>query len=117
MIHNLNTQKGRNKYVEAMSYKEELKSKIEELTDKIDSYELEESDYSEQYDDMLDNCYEGVFDMLPSTILLRCDPIMYGIGLTEYVDSIELTEVDEYNDLVEELEELEEGLEELENED
>ena len=35
MIHNLNTQKGRNKYVEAMSNKEELKSKIEELTDKI----------------------------------------------------------------------------------
>lgn len=112
-----------NKYTEdiyklnTMSYKEELKSKIEELTDKIDSYELEESDYSEQYDDMLDDCYEGVFNILPSRILSECDPIMYNCGLTEYVDSIELTEVDEYNDLVEELEELEEELEGLENED
>lgn len=96
---------------------EELKSRIEELTDKIDSYELDESDYSEQYDDMLDDCYEGVFNILPSRILSECDPIAYGIGLTEYIDSIELTEVDEYNDLVEELEELEEELEELENED
>lgn len=94
---------------------EELKSRIEELTDKIDSYELDESDFSEEYDDMLDDCYEGVFNILPSRILSKCDPIMYGIGLTEYVDSIELTEVDEYNDLVEELEELEEELEELEN--
>ena len=97
---------------------EELKSRIEELRDKIDSYELDESDYSEQYDDMLDECYEGVFNMLPSRLsYVRCDPIMYNCGLTEYVDSIELTEVDEYNDLVEELEELEEELEELENED
>ena len=37
---------------------------------------------------MLDECYEGIFNLLPSTILERCDPIQYECGLSDYYDSM-----------------------------
>ena len=94
-----------------------IEAKNIEITDKqdeIDSFELDSSDYEDSYNDMLDECYPELFNMLPSRILEECDPIAYNCGLSDYVDSIELENSSEYNELVSELEELESELEELE---
>ena len=50
--------------------------------------EISKDDLIEIYNDMLDECYEGIFNLLPSTILERCDPIQYECGLSDYYDSM-----------------------------
>jgi len=42
----------------------------------------------EIYEDMLDECHEGVFNLLPSTILKECEPIAYHCGLNDFYDSL-----------------------------
>ena len=49
---------------------------------------IDQSTLNEMYDDMLNECYEGVFNLLPSTILEQCDPIAYNCGLNDYYDSM-----------------------------
>ena len=82
----------------------------------IDTFELNNDDYEEQYDDMLNECYPELFNMLPSRILSECDPIAYACGLNDYIDSLEFSDDENYQKLEEELEELENELEELEEE-
>ena len=93
---------------------QELNEAIEAKQHEIDTFEIDESTKEDSYIDMLDECYEGVFNIYPSTILEKCDPIAYNMGLSEYVDSLEIEEEEEYKELLEELEELETELEELE---
>jgi predicted nuclease with TOPRIM domain len=98
---------------------EVLNSKIAEINTKIDYFELDESNYEEQYRDMLNedgDVYIGGISFEPARILEEVDPIAYNCGLSDYVSSISLEEDDEYNTLVEELEELETELEEHEEE-
>lgn len=57
---------------------------------------MSENDYSrgvhEAYDDMLDSCYADVeifgVPRAPSVVFRLVDPIMYAIGLHEYVDDL-----------------------------
>lgn len=42
----------------------------------------------EMYDNMLNECYEGVFGIEPAKILEECDPIQYRCGLNDYYDSL-----------------------------
>ena len=95
---------------------EDLREQIEELQEQIDNFELDPSDYEEQYNDMLDDCYDGVFNLLPSRILSECDPIAYSCGLNDYIDSLDISDNYEYQQLENEIEELQNELEELENE-
>ena len=47
--------------------------------------ELERELHTEEdYDNMLDECYEGIFNLLPSRILSECDPIAYSCGFSDY---------------------------------
>lgn len=106
-------------YTELEQIEAAIEAKNIEITDKqseIDSFELDSSDYEDQYDDMLNDCYNEVFNILPSRILSECDPIAYSCGLNDYVDSMELSDSEEYKTLEEELEELNSELEELEEE-
>lgn len=43
---------------------------------------------TEMYDEMLDDAYDGVFNLTPSTILSECDPIAYRVGLYDFYDSL-----------------------------
>lgn len=47
-------------------------------------------DIEEQYEEMLDECYEpvkiGDMTFYASQILRNCDPVAYRIGLSEYED-------------------------------
>lgn len=49
---------------------------------------ISEEEVMERYDDMLDECYEGVFGISPSRILEECDPIQYSCGLADYYDNM-----------------------------
>lgn len=99
-----------------MYTREELETEIEQIKEDIENFQLDESDYIEQYDNMLDECYPELFGLLPSRILSECDPIQYNCGLSDYVSSLDITEDDKYKELEESLEELESELEELEEE-
>ena len=96
---------------------ENIVEKQDEINDKqseIDNFELDASDYESQYDDMLDECYPELFNMLPSRILNEMDPIMYRCGLNDYIDTLEVENDENYQALIEELEELNSELEALE---
>ena len=92
------------------------------LESQLYSFELDSDDYEEQYDDMLNDCYDEVFNILPSRILSECDPIAYSCGMDEYLDSLDVSDDPNYQELEEELanvqseiEDIEEEIEELED--
>ena len=100
---------------------EALELLIDKTQEKIDNFDVASDvrsvDLYEQYDDMLDGCYEGVFNLLPSRILSECDPVGYRCGFADYCDDLDITDFDEYQELVNELNELESELEDLEDEE
>lgn len=96
-----------------------ISAKQVEIKDKeyeINTFELDQSDYEDKYKNLLDECYEGIFGLLPSRILSDCDPVQYYCGLNNYVDSLDVSDDADYKVLETELEDLETELEELEEE-
>jgi hypothetical protein len=94
-----------------------LESEIKDLRKKLENFELDEENYSDQFDELLDEQF-GEISICgalysPSTILKEVDPINYRCSLTDFVNSFDIEETEEYKDLQEELEELEMELERL----
>ena len=60
----------------------------------LSGYELEQA-----YDEMLDECYPtfkiGYSEFYASDVLKNCDPIMYRIGLSEYIEEYLNEEADD----------------------
>ena len=97
----------------------EIENKKELIQDKqyeIDNFEIDTDEKEDQFDQLLDESNEGIFNMLPSDIMRKCDPIMYRQELLNYVDSLEVSEEQEVKEFEEELQELTDELEELEEE-
>ena len=101
-----------------------LKREEAYLIEQIDNFELDEDDYEEQYDDMLNECYDEVFGILPSRILSECDPIAYRCGMNDYLDGLDFCDDPNFCELEEELsvvqseiEDIEEEIEELEEDE
>lgn len=95
---------------------EELKSEIEKLQNQITWFEPNEEDFIESYEELLDcdgPISIGTLKYYPSEILKKCDPIAYRCGLLDYIDSIDLEEISEYQELQTKLEELKTQLNEL----
>jgi len=90
--------------------KKEIEQRIEEIKEEINT--LENNENTEEYDDMLNDCYPevkiGNMTFSPSDVLKNCDEVAYDMGLSEYND-------EKLNELNEELEELIKDLEECEN--
>jgi uncharacterized protein YlxW (UPF0749 family) len=98
---------------------ERLEGERDGMQGNIDSFELDESDYEDQYIECIDS--EGAvmvagMAFTASRILQELDPIAYNCGLTDYVDGIDKEEEDDYKELVEELESLETQIITLEEE-
>ena len=96
---------------------EDLEKLIADLENKIEYYEIDESEFEEQYIGMLDS--EGPVSVCgmefdPSRILRELDPIAYDCGLSDYC--IDLNDVEEYQELNLELEELKTELSDLQDE-
>jgi hypothetical protein len=106
-----------------MKNSETLQEQIDNLQDlardkqyEINNFEIDESTKEEQHDDMLNDCYEGIFGLTPSRILKECDPIMYNEELSNYVDSLDVSDEEEYIELQSELDEIENEIAELQDE-
>ena len=95
-----------------------LKKQIADLENKIDNFEIDEDKYDENYDEWLDEIYGeimiGNISFLPSRILKELDPIAYRCGFSDYIDSLDIEDDEEYQELQTELEEAKEELAELE---
>lgn len=95
-----------------------LKKQIADLENKIDNFEIDEDKYDENYDEGLDEIYGeimiGNISFLPSRILKELDPIAYRCGFSDYIDSLDIEDDEEYQELQTELEEVKEELAELE---
>ena len=100
--------------------KQELISEIEELKKQREFFELEGDDYSEGFDDMLDE--EGDVVILGmhycrSNVLKEVDPIAYRCCLSDYLSSLDVEDDPKYKALCEQIEELEYELELIEKEE
>ena len=105
---------------------QQIKAKIAELAQQakalqaqIDGFELDPDDYTDQYDDMLDECHGDFLGMNASYILKKMDAIAYRCGLLDYLDSLDQDEEkmdnDECLELFNQLEEIKSEIEELED--
>lgn len=106
---------------------QQIEAKIEELTaqakalqSQIDHFELDPDDYTEQYDEMLDEVHGDFLGMNASYILKKMDTTAYRCGLLDYLDGLDQDDEkmnnDECLELFEELEEIKSKIEELEDE-
>ena len=98
---------------------EGLKDLIKETENKMQNFDKSEYLTDEKYDEMLDDYYGEVnicgMTFYSSVALRELDPIAYRCGFSDFADSMDNDEFEEYTKLQEELEELQEELEELEN--
>lgn len=99
----------------------ELQSLInrrDDLKNALDEFEKIDHTSREAYDDMLDECNDeltiGRLAFAPSKVLKECDPVAYDVGFDEYVDSLDLSDFNEYTDMADELADVEAEIEELE---
>lgn len=70
----------------------ELKEQAKALQAQIDRFELDPDDYTNQYDEMLDEVNGEFMGVQASRILKEMDPTAYRCGLNDYVDSLDLDE-------------------------
>lgn len=95
----------------------DIEETLQDAIDERDRFELDESEYEDVYIEMLDeqgDIYIGNISFSPSDILSKLDPIAYRVGLSDFVDSMDVTESPEYIELEEKVEALEEEKEALE---
>jgi len=96
----------------------DLQSKARSLQYDIDNFELDVYAYEDEYCDLLDE--EDVvvcgISFSPSRILQELDPVAYSVGLSDYVDSVDVAHDSRYMDLEGEREEIEEQLSDLADE-
>jgi len=95
----------------------DIEETLQDAIDERDRFELDESEYEDVYIEMLDeqgDIYIGNISFSPSDILSKLDPIAYRLGLSDFVDSMDVTESPEYIEFEEKVEALEEEKEALE---
>ena len=98
---------------------ETIKNRIAEIKRELEYFEIDQDKHEEEYKELIDSNGPVVIcgvKYCASRILGEIDPIAYRCGLNDYVDSLDVTEDEEYKKLESELEELESELEELESE-
>lgn len=93
----------------------DLESKLKEKQAELDSFELDNDDYVESYEDMLNDCYGEFMNIQASRILKRCDEVAYRCGLNDFVDGMDKTDDPAYKAIEEEIEELENGISDIES--
>jgi prefoldin subunit 5 len=90
---------------------------LDEVQTAVDNFEIDEDNYEEQYCEMLNEDGDimiGSLRFTPSDVLNEMDPTAYSIGLSDYVDSLDIDDDPEYEKLKEDLESLEENKERTE---
>jgi chromosome segregation ATPase len=98
-----------------------LNQDLERLQADLNNFELDPDSYEDQYCEMLDDLYSEVCNALPisisaSRLILEFDPTMYRCGLNDYIDSLDVSDDQAYQDLEAEISELEDQIGNLEEE-
>lgn len=96
-----------------------LRKELEALIKEMENFEFDPYDYEEQYKEALDS--EGTvkvcgMEFEPSRILEELDPIAYRCGLLDFVDTIDIEDNPQYQELDEKREDLEAEIEDIEEE-
>jgi DNA repair exonuclease SbcCD ATPase subunit len=97
--------------------KQEIITRIEEIKEELRTFEIDQSKWEESYKDLIDESGPVMIcgmNFTASRIIEELDPIAYLCGLDDYVDSLEVSEDDDYKALEAELAELESELADLE---
>ena len=88
--------------------KHELELRIAELKRQIDIFEIDQDKHEESYKELIDEQGPVIvagMKFTASRILEELDPTAFRCGLNDYVDSLELSDDEEYQALESELEE------------
>jgi len=96
----------------------ELKDLSIDLQGRIDSFEPEQADFIDEFDELLDELGDvTILNMTygNSYVLRNVDPIAYRCALADYVANVEIENLPDYIELVEEMEELAKEIYELIN--
>ena len=100
--------------------KTEIENRIAEIKKKLYNFEIDPNKHEDSYRECIDEqgpvIVAGI-KFTASRILEELDPIAYRCGLSDYVDSLDITDDEEYKELESELAELEEELADLESEE
>lgn len=99
---------------------DELRDEIEDLQDEINTFEPDEGDFTDQYEELLDEMGDveiGNLSYSPSHVLKNVDPIAYRQGLLDYIDGLDPSEFPEVQEMEERLEELKSELMDIEEEE
>lgn len=94
-----------------------LSKRLEDLEEQIDTYEIDPDDYINEYNELLDEFNEITINGMSydaSRILEETDPTAYRCGLVDYVDTIDLGDIEEYRDLVDERDSIQDAMYEIE---
>ena len=98
----------------------ELESEIERVQGEIDAWEPDPDDYTDQYDEMLNEggpvCI-GSLEYEPAEVLKLVDPIAYRCGMNDWLDGEQKDGSIGPDELKAELAELEDELAELEDDE
>jgi len=96
-----------------------LADTLSELETQLKWFEIDESKHEDNYRNMLDKISTvqiGSLEYCASTVLEKVDPIAYRCGLSDYVDSIDVSEDEDYQALEQEIEELQGEIDDLQEE-
>lgn len=86
------------------------------IKEKMDNVEIDPENYTDQFDETLNDVHGEFMGYCASQILKEVDPIAYRCGLNDYVDSnVYKSDIEEYQDLEEDLEEVENQIDDLED--
>ena len=100
--------------------KHEIKQRIIEIKSELEHFEIDQDKHEDAYRNLIDELDGEVtvagIKFCASRILEELDPIAFRCGLTDYVDSLDVTNDEDYKALELEIESLEEELAEIEEE-
>lgn len=100
--------------------KSDLENKLDSM--KNDPAQFFEDEIREQYHETLEEIYGEAVNQIPflfgsvADLMEENDPTQYRCGFNDYVDSFDVTDQDEYQDVESEIEDIESEIEDLEEE-
>ena len=100
--------------------KTEIESRIAEIKRELEYFEINPDKHEESYKECIDEQGPVIvagMKFTASRILEELDPIAYRCGLNDYVDSLDVTDDSDYQELENELADLESELADLEMEE
>lgn len=93
----------------------DLESQLKEKQAELDSFELDQDDYIDSYEEWLNECNGEFLGMTAAYILKNCDETAYRCGLNDYVDSMDKSGDQNYKEIETDMEEIEGAIQDTED--